>query len=290
MRADSLRSLRKREWTSSPTGGVRRLLSSASGRLFHRPDDRRPGGYAGARLASVVGFVALWWIAAWLAADPQLLPPPQKVAVFAWTQIVSGAMPVNFAVTLARVVAAFTISMIIGVTAGYVAGRSPRADALIDPWLVIALNLPVLVVIILVYIWVGLNELAAVLAVTIAKTPTVMVTVREGARALDPGLEDVARVFQIGRLRRLRRIVLPQLSPYVAAAARSGLAITWKIVLIVELLGRPDGVGFALNLFFQDFNVAGILAYGFIFAALMLLIEAVLLQRWERRLNEWRDA
>jgi NitT/TauT family transport system permease protein len=180
--------------------------------------------------------------------------------------------------------------MAIGVVAGYVAGRSPRADAVMDPWLVIALNLPVLVVIILVYIWVGLNELAAVLAVAIAKTPTVMVTLREGARALDPGLDDLAQVFRIGRLRRLRRIVVPQLSPYLAAAARGGLSITWKIVLIVELLGRPNGVGFVLNLFFQDFNVAGILAYGFVFAAVMLLIETVLLQRWERRVNDWRRA
>jgi NitT/TauT family transport system permease protein len=56
-----------------------------------------------------------------------------------------------------------------------------------NPWLIITLNLPVLVVIILAFIWIGLNEAAAVLAVVIAKIPTVMVTVREGAQALDPG-------------------------------------------------------------------------------------------------------
>jgi len=186
------------------------------------------------------------------------------------------------------VLAAFVLSMFVGLVAGMVSGRSTRANALMDPWLVITLNLPVLVVIILVYIWVGLNEVAAVLAVAIAKTPTVMVTVREGARALDPQLDELAVVFRIGWARRLRRVVLPQLWPYVAAAARSGLSITWKIVLIVELLGRPNGVGFVLNLYFQDFNVAGVLAYGFVFAAIMLLIETAILQRWEHRVNAWR--
>jgi NitT/TauT family transport system permease protein len=249
---------------------------------------RQASGHQLARLISLAGFIFLWWAAARLAGTPQLLPAPQVVARFAWGQVLSGAMPLNLGITMLRVAAAFLLSMAIGVVAGYIAGRSPRADAVMDPWLVIALNLPVLVVIILVYIWVGLNELAAVLAVAIAKTPTVMVTLREGARALDPGLDDLAHVFRIGRLKRLRRVVLPQLAPYLAAAARGGLSITWKIVLIVELLGRPNGVGFVLNLFFQDFNVAGILAYGFVFAAVMLLIETVLLQRWERRVNDWR--
>ena len=199
-------------------------------------------------------------------------------------------MEFNIAATLARVACAFTLSMLAGVALGTLAGRSPRADALIDPWLVVALNLPVLVVVILAYIWVGLNETAAILAVTVAKLPTVVVTLREGARALDPALDEMATAFRIPAARRLRRIVLPQLAPYLAAAGRSGLSITWKIVLVVELLGRPNGVGFALNLFFQDFDVAAILAYGVVFAALMLAVESALLQPLERRANAWRTA
>ena len=240
------------------------------------------------RLLSIAGFLALWWIAARAAGSPQLLPGPERVLVFTWREILSGEMPRDIGITLARVGVAFSLSMLLGSFAGYVAGRSPRVNTLIDPWLVITLNLPVLVVIVLVYVWVGLNETAAVLAVVIAKIPTVTVTVREGARALEPVFEDLAVVYRLPWLRRLRRIVLPQLAPYLAAAGRSGLSITWKIVLIVELLGRPDGVGFALNVFFQTFNVTGILAYGATFALIMLVLEAVLLQPWERRANAWR--
>jgi NitT/TauT family transport system permease protein len=118
--------------------------------------------------------------------------------------------------------------------------------------------------------------------------PTVVVTVREGARALNPAFDDLAQVFQLTHWRRLRRVVLPQLAPYLAAAARGGLSVTWKIVLIVELLGRSNGIGFALNLFFQNFNVAGILAYGLSFAGIMLLLEFFVLQPLEQRVNAWR--
>lgn len=240
------------------------------------------------RSLSLLALLALWWGCAHLSASPQLLPGPAAVASVLWSQILSGDLPRQVGATLLRVAAAFLLSMLAGTALGYAAGRWRRFDALVDTWLVVGLNLPALVVMILVYIWVGLNETAAILAVAIIKVPTVAVTLREGARALDAGLDEVAAVFRVPRGRRLWRIVLPQLAPYLAAAGRSGLAITWKIVLIVELLGRPNGVGFALNLFFQNFDVAGILAYGVVFAAIMLVIETALLQPWERRANAWR--
>ena len=240
------------------------------------------------RALSLLGLLVLWWLCARLAAAPRLLPPPGAVLGVLWHGLLAGDMARNMGITLLRVIAAFVVSMAAGSAIGYLAGRSRRFDALADPWIVIALNLPALVVILLAYVWIGLNELAAIAAVAIVKAPTVIVTVREGARALDPALEELAAAYRLPRRSRLRRVVAPQLAPYLAAAARSGLAITWKIVLIVELLGRPDGVGFALNLLFQNFDVAGILAYGLGFAAIMLVIETVLLQPWERRANAWR--
>jgi len=81
---------------------------------------------------------------------------------------------------------------------------------------------------------------------------------------------------------------VPQLYPYLFAAARAGLSLIWKIVLVVELLGRSEGIGFQLNVFFQFFDIAGILAYTLVFAAVVLLIEGVVMRPLERRVNRWR--
>jgi NitT/TauT family transport system permease protein len=153
---------------------------------------------------------------------------------------------------------------------------------------ILLLNAPALILIVLAYIWIGLNEVAAVLAVALNKIPNVAVTVREGARAMDAGLTEMARVFRFSRPATLRHVVLPQLQPYLAAAARSGLALIWKIVLVVELLGRSNGVGFKIGLFFGMFDVRAILAYTLAFVALMMLVEYLIAQPLERRATRWR--
>lgn len=238
------------------------------------------------RLLGLTAFLAIWLLASRNAGP--LLPSPSQVALFLWREAADGELARQMGATLARVIAAFVLAMIVGSLGGYAMGRWPHANALTDPWLVIALNLPLLVVVILAYIWIGLNDVAAVLAVAIAKAPTVMVTVREGTRALDAGLDEMARVFRLPLWRRMRRVILPQLAPYLAASARSGLSITWKIVLVVELLGRPNGVGFSLNLAFQNFNVTAIVGYGLAFAVVMLLVESLVLHPLEQRANRWR--
>ena len=231
--------------------------------------------------------IAAWYAGAQLAG-PRLLPDPQAVALAIMAEARSGELVFNLGATLARVVVSFAIAMAIGTAMGLAMGRFRVADRLGDPWLVVLLNLPALVIIVLAYVWAGLTETAAIAAVALNKVPIATVTVREGARSLDPGLDDMAQVFRMGPWVRMRHVVLPQLAPYLAAAARSGLSLVWKIVLIVELLGRPNGVGFEIGVAFQLFDVTKILAYALAFIAVMLVIETFLVQPLERHVSRWR--
>ena len=238
--------------------------------------------------ASLAALLALWQLAAMLAGNPRLMPSPALVLAKMAADTATGELPYNLAITLLRVTASFLIAMTLGVAIGILMGRVRLADEIGQPWLVFFLNLPALVTIILAYIWIGLVESAAIFAVALNKIPNVVVTVREGARALDRGLLEMAQVFAVPRGRVLRHVVLPQLYPYLAAAARSGLALIWKIVLVVELLGRSNGVGFQLGVYFQLFDVAGILAYALAFIIVVQLIEWGILQPIERRVGQWR--
>lgn len=242
----------------------------------------------GQALLSLLLLFLLWEVAARLAADPRLMPGPLAVLATMGRELTGGELLYHLGMTLWRVTASFTIAMVTGMVLGIVLGRSPACDAIGGPWVVFFLNLPALVVIVLAYVWIGLTEAAAITAVAINKIPNVTVTIREGVRALDSDLMAMARIFRIGRLRTLRHVILPQLAPYVLAAARTGLALVWKIVLVVELLGRSSGVGFEIGTRFQLFDVQGILAYALAFVAIVQALEWLVLQPLERRVTAWR--
>ncbi|WP_417742513.1 ABC transporter permease [Salipiger sp.] len=252
------------------------------------PATRRAPGSIAVTVMSLCGLGLLWILAAFLTDDPQVLPQPwDLIAPFAQA-LGSGELLYHLGRTLGRVVWAFVLAMSLGVALGLAMGRLPALDRWLDPWLVIFLNLPALVLIVLCYLWIGLTETAAIVAVTLNKIPNVATVIREGARALDPGLDDMAGVFRMPWTTRMRHVVLPQLAPFVTAAARSGVAVIWKIVLVVEFLGRSNGVGFQIHLYFQLFDVAMVLVYAFSFIAVMLAVEWLVLQPWERRARRWR--
>ncbi len=239
------------------------------------------------RILSLAALIALWAVAAALVQS-RLLPGPLAVGAVTLAEIRSGELPFQLGCTLARVIGSFSIAMLLGTVAGYAMGRSKAIDRYADPWLIVLINMPALVTIIFAYVWIGLNETAAIVAVAINKLPNVTVVMREGTRALDPELEEMAKAFQFTGLSRIRHVVIPQLAPYLAASSRSGLSIVWKIVLVVELLGRPNGVGFVLGSAFSLFDMARILSYAICFIVVMLVIESFLVQPIERRTNRWR--
>lgn len=240
-------------------------------------------------LTSLLGLVTVWAIAAQLGADPTVLPSPVEVWSLVVSEAASGELQGHMFATLRRVAFAFALAMTFGTGIGIAMGLNDTLNRWFGAWLVVLLNVPALVVIVLCYLWIGLNEVAAVTAVAVNKTAMVAVTIREGVHALDPKLSEMARSFRMGAVAKLRHIVLPQLWPFIASSTRNGLAIIWKIVLVVEFLGRSDGVGFQIHLYFQLFETSYVLAYALSFVALMLVLEYAIIAVIERRSVRWRQ-
>jgi NitT/TauT family transport system permease protein len=236
---------------------------------------------------SLLVFLAVWQgLAVYLNSNT--LPTPETVAKVFWLACVTGQLPFHLGVTLLRLVVSFTIAMLLGCAIGIVLGRNKKLDAFFDNWLVIFLNVPALVTIILCYVWFGLVESAAILAVVVNKLPNVIVPIREGTRTLDQDLLDMARCFHFSKRKTLVHVIWPQLHPFVMGATRSGLALIWKIILVVELLGRSNGMGYQLHLFFQLFDVASILAYTIAFVAVIQMIELLILKPLDKKSMRWR--
>ncbi|MEZ5899097.1 MAG: ABC transporter permease [Hyphomicrobiaceae bacterium] len=239
-------------------------------------------------VASLATLVLLWHVGAeW--AHSRYFPTPAAVFDVLKREALDGQLFTHVGATLLRVVMAFTIAMFIGSVIGMLLGRFKTADRFFDTWLILVLNLPALVTITLSYVWLGMNGTAAVVAVAINQIPNVAVTMREGARSLSRDLAEMAQIYKFGPWRTFRHVILPQLAPFFAAAARSGLALVWKIVLVVEALGGSGrGVGYQIYIAFGSFDVTTILAYALAFIVIVQIIELAILQPIQARVNKWR--
>ena len=160
------------------------------------------------RLFGLLFLLIAWQLTAWLLQS-DLLPGPVAVFSSLWQHTVSGNLLHHLGITLARVTVSFVLAMIIGVAVGMLMGSRHIWDSWLDGLLILGLNIPALVTIILCYIWFGLTEAAAVLAVAVNKIPTVIVAVREGARAIDHDLLTVAKVYRLPPAATFFKVYLP---------------------------------------------------------------------------------
>ena len=236
---------------------------------------------------SLLVFGLFWQVLADVLQN-RYLPTPLAVFDVMLREARSGDLWKHTSATLVRVAIAFIFSMFIGTAIGLALGKYKTADRFFDAWLTLFLNLPALVTITLCYIWFGLTDTAAILAVALNKIPNVAVNMREGARSLSKDLAEMAVMYKFGSWKTLRHVTLPQLAPFFAAAARSGLSLVWKIVLVVEAFGRSNGVGYRLAIAFQEFDVGTILAYALAFILIVQVIEFAVLQPLQARVSAWR--
>jgi len=239
------------------------------------------------RIASLLALLLVWQLASYVVTE-KYVPGPIPTFSALWSLGQSGQLLKHLDATLVRMLLSFALAMLIGLGVGTIMGLYRRAEQALDLLVMVGLTIPGLCYIIVSFMWLGLNERAAVLAITWTTFPAIAINIWQGVKAIDQRLIDMARVFGCPGWRRTTRVVIPQVLPYLMAAARFGLGIIWKVTVLVELLGRSDGVGYMLNYSFQMFNMADVFAWTIFFTLIMLVIELAILKPIERRLFLWR--
>jgi NitT/TauT family transport system permease protein len=194
----------------------------------------------------------------------------------------------DIAITSWRVLGAFLISLTVSIIAGALLGWSRIAERLFGPWITITASIPALVFIVVIYLAIGLTDLAAMVGAAFVVVPLMTYTVWDGMRAINPELEEMARAFGVPKFVVVRRVLLPQTAPFVFTAARSGLSLTWRIMVFVELVGRSSGVGYRIQYWYNLFDMTHVIAAALPFILLMLGLEYLVLRPVERWVFRWR--
>lgn len=229
--------------------GLARTLSGPSA-----PRAAKAAVAAGALAAVVAG-----WFAASARLPAYVVPPPGEVA-WAVVDFFSNAQKLgHLGATLRNIGVAiafsFTLGSVLAFVAHYARWSEPTIHRRLSPFLnsFSGIGWTLLAV-----IWFGVSMTTVVFAISVVLLPFALINLREGLRALDRELGEMARSFTRTQRRIIAVVVLPAIVPFAFATLRIMFGVAWKVTLTAELFGGNQGLGYMINLARQDFDTATI--------------------------------
>lgn len=189
----------------------------------------------------MIGAILVWQVAAWIVGSKLLLASPWEVIKRMFGLAFGGGdFWQTAAFSFSRIALGFFGGLIAGVLLAALAGRSRVVETLLFPYMVTIRSIPVASFVILALIWLTASKLASFVSFLMVM-PIVYTNVLAGIRAVDPKLLEMARVFRVPPLRRLRCIWLPGIKSHLVSACEISLGLAWKSGIAAELIGYPTG-------------------------------------------------
>jgi len=177
--------------------------------------------------------------------------------------------------TAENVVIAVTIGSVLGAVTGLVTARFRLARSIIDPVVLTAGTVPILVAAPFFLIWFGVGRSSATTLVLIYVCVTLYLFAQKAADNLDPVYEEFARTLGATPRRIVRDVLIPGTVPQILGGVRIALAGAWGLEAIAELLGSQKGIGKVVELFAGAVDVEGIFAALLVLGVVAVLFDAI---------------
>lgn len=237
-------------------------------------------------LLALLSVVAVWWLL--YLIYPRLLPSPVSTVREAARLVSDGTFFFHMYQSLRRVFVGSIVAMFFSVGVGIYMGTVVMGERFFQPLVVLGLTIPGLMWALIAVMLFGINEWSPYFAVTVTIFPMLVINIWAGVKALDKELIDMSRVFHFTPWMKVSQVIIPQLVPNIFAATRYGLGLAWKVVVVVEMFGTSNGVGYQVMKSYQVFNMEGVIAWTLTFVVAMIVIEYGAINFAERRLTAWR--
>lgn len=190
-------------------------------------------------VASLIFWLALWQLAAMALDKEILLVSPLSVAKRLCELVPTAFFWQAVATSFFRIVSGFLTALLVGILLALAASKIPPVKILLAPPMAAIKAVPVASFIILVLIWFPSEKLSTVISFLMV-LPIVYTNTKNGIDSISPELDEMADVFGLRGLRRLRCLILPQVMPSLSTGCEISLGLCWKSGIAAEVIGMPD--------------------------------------------------
>jgi len=190
--------------------------------------------------------------------------------------------------TVENVLLAVAVGGTVGTLSGLSSARIRIVREVIDPIVLTAGTIPILVTAPFFLIWFGVERVSGILLVVLYVSTILYIFAQRAADNLDPVYEDAARTLGASRRHMTRDVLIPGTVPEILGGIRIALAGAWGLEAIAELLGLPNGIGKIIQVLAQQTDAEGIMAALVFLGAVAVVFDGLTaagfrwLTRWSR--------
>lgn len=238
----------------------------------------------------IVGALLILWEAGshggWL--DPFFVSSPLRVARVLSEWFSTGMVWKHLGMTMAEAGAGFALGLVTGVATGFWLAMSPRLDALLQPFMVVANALPRISFAPLIILWFGLGFTSKVIIVWSLVFFISFFNTHRGFKEVPPILLKNARVLGATRWQLLRQIYLPASLAWTFASLRVSVGFAITGAVLGEFIGASGGIGYLIDNAQSNFNASGVMAGLAVLTGSVILLD-MLVKQVEHRLCRWKS-
>ncbi|MDW3036421.1 MULTISPECIES: ABC transporter permease [Bacillus cereus group] len=217
-----------------------------------------------------------------------VLPTPLDIFLAFQELIKTGELYGHLSISVFRAAAGFFIGGSLGIILGTIVGFSTRSEQYLDPSVQMLRTVPHLAVAPLFVLWFGFGETSKVLLIADGAFFPLYVNAFLGIRGVDSKLFDVARVLEFSKRKLITKLILPAALPNLLLGARLSLGVAWVSLVVAELMGSTEGIGYMI-MDARQFSNTDIVFVGIIIFAFVGKFSDSLIRLLEVKFLRWRD-
>lgn len=194
----------------------------------------------GIRLWAVLFWLCVWQAASMALGSELLLVSPVRVILRLSEMVLEAQFWRAILFTLMRIALGFLLAWLSGCLLASLSSFLRPVRDLLSPLMLAIRTVPVASFIILALIWLPSRNLSVLISFLMV-LPILYTNVLDGILSVDNKLLEMAQVFRVTPVRRVRYIYLPQVMPFMLTGCRVGLGLCWKAGVAAEVIGMPRG-------------------------------------------------
>lgn len=233
--------------------------------------------------------IVLGWHLLAMHYNRVLMPSPADT-IRAFIDICSsGELIENLKISFNRQIMGLAVGVILGIGTGIVAGINHKIELIIQPLIKTLLAVPAIVFVVMAMVWFGMGSTMAIFLVSLLVYPTMHVNTVQGLKSIDRNLLEMAKVYRLPAIIKIKKIYLPGITYSVVAGFSLATASSVRLTIMAELLGAREGIGQKIAISRAYLETENLFAWVLVLIFIIVCLEWFIIRPLNKFSSRWKE-